>query len=377
MAYQGFQARAFHQDFGNEPIEGAIVFTQHSLSFRGGETIIETPLNRLTAQLEGGADGRIMFRDSEDPTWTIMTLDSEVLECRSIPQIARLAEGLEATLTRRELSRRVRMVLIFFAACGLALWLGMLAMGAMVRSILARVPPDVERQFGSGLLEELKADLQFVDDTNQLAQLASLAEPLRRAFPQNQDWQFYIMKEDSPNAFALPGGHIIVTTGLLQLADRPEQVLGVVAHEVAHVTHKHGFRQAISSAGVFLVFQTFLSGRGGALSLITGGSALLVHQSFSQSYEKEADDVGWKYLVTANIDPRGMIEMFQKLKIVEAGERHGIELPKAFESHPDLDKRIARLEAKWKRLPHKSGFVELNALQFKFPEATKEKPSKP
>ncbi len=372
-AYQGFEARAFHQDFGNEAVEGTLVFTRHSLSFRAGETMVEVPLNRLIAEFDEAGDGKIIFRDSEDPTWTIITFDADVLGCRSVPQIARLAEGLESKLTHRELSHRVRMVLIFFAACGLALWLGMLAMGAMVRSILARVPPDVERQFGSGLLEELKGDLEFVDDTNQVAQLAFVAEPLRRALPRNQDWQFYIVKEDSPNAFALPGGHIIVTSGLLQLADRPEQVLGVVAHEVAHVTHKHGFRQAISSAGVFLVFQTFLSGRGGALSLITGGSALLVHQSFSQEYEKEADDVGWKYLITANVDPRGMIEMFQKLKVVEAAERPLNFVPKAFESHPDLDKRIARLESKWKRLPRKSGFVELDGdLRFKVSDATKE-----
>jgi len=162
-----------------------------------------------------------------------------------------------------------------------------------------------------------------------------------------------------PNAFALPGGHIVVTTGLLRLVERPEQLLGVVSHEVAHVTCKHSFRQMIASAGPFLVFQVFLSGRGGAFAALAGGSAILVHQSFSQEYEKEADDVGWDYLVAANIDPRGMIEVFQKLKATEASERISNFIPKAFESHPDMDKRIARLNAKWKKLPRKTGFVQL------------------
>jgi predicted Zn-dependent protease len=86
----------------------------------------------------------------------------------------------------------------------------------------------------------------------------------------------------------------------------------------------------------------------------------LISQSFSQEYEKEADDVGWDYLVKANIDPRGMIEMFQKLKFVEA-QQSSTMMPKAFDSHPDIDKRIARLKAKWKKLPRKAGFVELQS----------------
>jgi predicted Zn-dependent protease len=97
------------------------------------------------------------------------------------------------------------------------------------------------------------------------------------------------------------------------------------------------------------------------MAALAGGSALLVQQSFSQEYEKEADDVGWKYLVAANIDPRGMIDIFRKLKVAELAGNEPRLLPKAFESHPDLDKRIARLEAKWKHLPRKTGYIQLSA----------------
>ncbi len=177
--------------------------------------------------------------------------------------------------------------------------------------------------------------------------------------PRGPDWQFHLVKDESLNAFALPGGHITVTTGLLRGVERPEELLGVLAHELAHVTLKHGFRQQVASAGPFLVLQVFMRGRSGTMAVVAGGSALLVHQSFSQEYEKEADDKGWDYLVAANIDPRGMISVFHKLK-AEPDELAGA-LPKAFHSHPDLDKRIARLETKWKRLPRKSGFVELDS----------------
>jgi predicted Zn-dependent protease len=268
---------------------------------------------------------------------------------------------LESQVTRRDLSRRLKVVGIFLAATVLVLWLGMLATGAMVRAIVAKIPPEKEREWGKALLDEFKSELEFLDDTNQVARLTAMAGPLLRALPQNQKWQFYIIEEEDPNAFALPGGHIVVTTSLLELAERPEELLGVIAHEVAHVTRKHGFRQTITiaSTGPFLVFQVFLGGGDNALAAIVGTSAVLVHQSFSQEYEKEADDFGWDYLVAANIDPRGMIDIFRKLKMVEGADAASHMVPNAFESHPDMDKRIARLNAKWKKLSRKSGFIEL------------------
>jgi predicted Zn-dependent protease len=134
----------------------------------------------------------------------------------------------------------------------------------------------------------------------------------------------------------------------------------VLAHELAHVTEKHGFRGQVAAAGPFLVFQVFMRGQSGTPALLGGGSALLVAQSFSQEYEKEADDVGWDYMVKANIDPRGMIDVFRKLQAYEMKHEGKSILPQAFESHPDVAKRIARLEAKWKRLPKKSGFTDLS-----------------
>lgn len=156
---------------------------------------------------------------------------------------------------------------------------------------------------------------------------------------------------------------MIVYTGLLELVDRPEQLLGVIAHEAAHVTQKHGFRKALSAAGPFLIFGVFLGGGDGLLNMLSENSGLLIQQSFSQEYETEADAVGWQTLVNANIDPRGMTDLFLKLKGYELSRKFAAVRPQAFESHPALDKRIARLEAKWRKLPRKAGFRELKPVE--------------
>ena len=303
-AYQQFEARAFHADFGNEAIEGTILFTATLLSFRGATCSVDFPLARLQAEMDKEGDGRLILHDPAQPDWTIATSDMEVLEFTSVPAIAGACEQLEAHGTRRELSRRMKIVACFVVGAILVLWLGMLATGAMVRAIVAKIPPETERELGKGVLQDLKGEFSFIDNSNEVARITEAARPLLQALPANQKWQFYLVNDKDPNAFALPGGHIVVTSGMIELVKRPEELLGVVAHEVAHVTQKHAFRQMIASAGPFIIFQVFLGGgKSGAMSAVAGGSAFLVQQSFSQEYEKEADDVGWDYLLKANIDP--------------------------------------------------------------------------
>jgi beta-barrel assembly-enhancing protease len=160
-----------------------------------------------------------------------------------------------------------------------------------------------------------------------------------------------------PNAFALPGGHVMVNDSLINMASKPEELAGVIAHEVAHVTEKHGFRKIISEAGPYLIVRVFLGGSRGTAGALGGSSQLLVRQSFSQEYELEADDVGWKYLVAAKIDPRGLADMLKKLQAAQDRMGFGHFDLGAFSSHPATVKRVQRLDAKWNKLKDKSGFI--------------------
>jgi predicted Zn-dependent protease len=234
-----------------------------------------------------------------------------------------------------------------------------------VRSLVAKLPPEMEKQIGSEMIAEVELQMNFVADTNRVAKLATIAAPLVKSIGDGKmELTFYIAEEEAPNAFAFPGGHVVVTTGLLKLADRPEELLGVISHEVAHVTQKHGIRKAIAAAGPFLIFQVFLGGGNRGMAGVVGGASdLLIRQSFSQDYETEADDLGWQALVAAKIDPRGMTGMFEKLEFYEHQHEKGFGLPRAFASHPALEKRIARLEKKWRKLPEKMGFLDLSAAQ--------------
>src|SRR5215212_9440607 len=125
MTDEVFEAHAFHPDLGQEAIEGTISFSARSLMFTGGGTVIEIPSSQLVAKFENVGDRRLIFRDSTQQDWTVMTSDFSVLELRSVPYLVELAARVQSQLVRRELSRRVKIALFFFAACGVVLALGM------------------------------------------------------------------------------------------------------------------------------------------------------------------------------------------------------------------------------------------------------------
>jgi len=360
-----FEAHAFHPSLGNEAASGKIIVDRWHFHFQSDAVTLEIPLTRLQVRAGEGADERIYFQDVAQPGWEIITTDYGVLDHPGIAQIGNIREQLSADASRRELGRRLRVLGYVAAGCVLLIWLGQLAVSAMVRSLVAKLPPEVEQQIGEEMIAEVDLRMNLVEDTNRVAKLAMIAAPLVKSIGDGKAaFNFYIAEEEEPNAFALPGGHLVVTTGLLKLADRPEELLGVISHEVAYVTQKHGIRKAIASAGPFLIFRVFLGGDSRGMAGVVGGASdLLIRQSFSQEYETEADDVGWQSLVAARIDPRGMVEMFEKLQAHERQRKRGIALPQAFASHPALQKRIARLEKKWRMLPEKTGFVDLASAQ--------------
>jgi Zn-dependent protease with chaperone function len=359
----GFDAELFHPGFGNEVVKGKIFIDLRALSFQSDAATIVIPVEQLVIEL-GEDDDRIYFRDRKFSNLRIFTGDESILDAGGFGQAGTIRNRLERMATRREIARRLRITAYVFAACAFLGWLGLCATHVMVRSLVARVPPEWEQKIGDEEIAELKNEGVLLDDSNRIAKLTALVAPLLQVVPGGTEFKFHIMETEVPNAFALPGRHIVVTSALLDMADNDELV-GVIAHESAHITQKHHARKIISSAGPALVFGIFMHSRDRLFNFLSTGSGFMIKQGFSQEYEFEADEVGWNYLVAANIDPRGMISIFRKFKTYEEKEKAADTLPQAFQSHPALDKRIARLEAKWKKLPLKSDFLELEPIDLR------------
>jgi Zn-dependent protease with chaperone function len=363
-ANQSFEATIFHPTLGNEVVSGRISVDRLAFHFQSEAITLTVPLGRLQVRVGDGADERVYFRDASAPEWEIFTEDFSILEHPFIPQMEKVREGLSDSASKEELYRRLRLIGYVAAVIVLLVWLADMATALAVDALVARVPPKWEQEWGADGLKELRDETPFVESAPRMTGLLSLTAPLTNVIVLGTNHlTFFIAENEDPNAYALPGGYVVVNTGLLELVERPEELLGVIAHEVAHVKLKHSLRHTIAGVGPFMLFGVMMGGQGGVVGLLGDTTDLVVQSGFSQEYETEADDEGWRILLAANVDPRGMADIFRKFRDLEMKENPNDEGLQAFSTHPATEKRIARLEKKWRKLKKKDGFLDLSSLE--------------
>lgn len=361
---QSFEASVFHPALGNEVATGVIVVDRSELHFQSEAITLDVPMYRLRVRVGEGEDERIYLQDAESPEWEIFTSDFDLLDHPLIPQMQAVRDRLSQSATKDEVVRRLKVVGYVMAFLVVMIWFVDVAADLALSALVARVPPQMEQKLGDEALAELQMTMTFIEDSNRVDCLATLIAPLTNSVALGTNGlKLFLADDEDPNACALPGGYVVVTTGLLNLVERPEELLGVLAHELAHVKQKHGIRSMISGAGPFLMFGVLLGGRGGVVGLLGSATDLVVRSGFSQEYETEADEVGWQMMLASKVDPRGLTDALRKLREHEKKQDLEDDMPQAFSTHPALDKRIARMEKKWQKLKVKTDFLDLSALE--------------
>ena len=185
----------------------------------------------------------------------------------------------------------------------------------MAHAVARRIPPEMEEKLGESAFAQITIDRRLIQDPEIQAQLKELVAPLVEVLPEDRFlFKFHIVEDSSLNAFAMPGGFVVLHSGLLLKSDRAEEVLGVLAHEIAHVTRQHTLRNIIESASLYLIVQTFFGDLSGLAAVLADSGAFILQQKFSRTFEEEADKEGLRYLVQARIDPTGFIDFFHKIK---------------------------------------------------------------
>ena len=166
-------------------------------------------------------------------------------------------------------------------------------------------------------------------------------------------YTFKVVLDDSVNAFAIPGGHTYVNTGLIKMADSEAEMAAVMAHEINHVVARHGTRQMTQEYGYSLVLQLVLGQNPGLLAQLASqmfGKAGMM--SYSRSMESQADYLGVETMYKAGYNPEGMLTFFTKLDSKSASNPS--QLARFFSSHPLTAERIQEVRSEIGQLPPKS-----------------------
>jgi predicted Zn-dependent protease len=234
----------------------------------------------------------------------------------------------------------------------LALCLPALLVGAACGTLSVRE----EQELGEEAARELRRELDFVGDPYVVEYVETIgAAVVAASGPQPYDFRFYVVEDDTLNAFALPAGSIYIHTGVILEAANVSELAGVIGHEVGHVVGRHvakNYRRQ-RNTGIFyqlaaLAAGIFVGGNAAAGGQIVGELAAVAFvNNFTREAEIEADAFAVAVLPEAGYHPGGLVSFFETLE-----RQGGAHMPEFLASHPATENRIE----------HTAGLIEETAL---------------
>jgi predicted Zn-dependent protease len=200
---------------------------------------------------------------------------------------------------------------------------------------------DTEWELGDELALEVVQQVELLDDPVVQAYVEEIGRDLvAQTELADREWTFSVVRDPTINAFAVPGGHIFVHTGLLRAVETEAELAGALAHEASHVEARHGTELLTRAYGINTLLD-LLGDEEGDLERIAedlvGGGAVA---KFSRDAEREADALGIVHLASAGYRPEGIAGFFEAL--LEQQDRRAGVVDQFFASHPLTDERLRR-----------------------------------
>jgi predicted Zn-dependent protease len=202
-----------------------------------------------------------------------------------------------------------------------------------------------EIALGRDLAAEVERQVKLVDDPIIGEYVNRVGQNIVRNSDAQVPFNFKVIEDDSINAFALPGGFIFINTGILLAADEEAELAGVLAHEIGHVTARHGTEnstksQIINLASIPLIFLGGVVGYG--IRSAAGFAIPMQFMSFSRGAEEEADYLGVQYSYKTGYDPGAAVTFFEKVQARETAKPGS--MSSLFASHPPTASRIEKTQ---------------------------------
>ncbi len=225
----------------------------------------------------------------------------------------------------------------------MGLWLGS---DLLVELAVNRIPVEWEQKLGESAYREFLTGQDVMKDGLAVGAVKEMTQRLASHVPHNPyRFDVTVVKSDVVNAFALPGGYVVVFTGLMKKADSPEEVAGVLAHELNHVLQRHGLERIIKQLGFVAVVSIVLGNPPGLGGVMKQLGIELMTLKFGRAQETEADTTGLDLLHRAKVNPEGMITFFQRLAEKDEGRVEWLS------THPMSSARADHLKARLAEMP--------------------------
>jgi predicted Zn-dependent protease len=235
---------------------------------------------------------------------------------------------------------------IWFAALmgsSLAVIVLVMALPFLAVMMVDFLPTSIDRELGEATGAQVQLGPEVTDAAVVEAVAAIRAHLETHANGEGHQFQVRVVENSLLNAFALPNGTILLTTGLLECAERPEQIAGVMAHEMAHVTLRHGLRSFMRGAGFIVMIRLLFGDEDSVANLMAQSAAVPVILGHSREHESAADMEALRTMHAAGLDPTALREMLVAME-AKSGVPE-VDLPEWASTHPNVQSRAQAIDA--------------------------------
>lgn len=305
---------------------------------------VDVPPDQIGLTL-GGFDHQQIFlfwhveTDGQAGRWAISPANRQalaVLKAEAPPPLSSLLKSAARDMTRQRNRSRFGL-----GTLGLFLLLPLILLGVLFWQshniagwASGYISVEQEKKLGELAFKQATAGLKLRQSGLDAAAVKEIGQRLTQGSKYNYQW--YVAEDASINAFAVPGGYVVVNSGLIKAADSAEEVAGVLAHEVQHIERRHTLKNLLHSLGFRALSALLL---GDFSSTAGDAAARLSELKFGRDMESEADTLGLNALKKADIAPQGMVLFFGKL----SRQDQGAAAPALLSTHPASDERMQAL----------------------------------
>jgi beta-barrel assembly-enhancing protease len=322
---------------------GTIEVTDEAVLFESMDAEVSLPLSGLKMYRNRWIGGSLRFSHKSEPDWILLTRDERVLQAPAFDQ--------QEPLVRRKAGMKLHFYHLrwAFKAASLALLLAILFIApfriALAQRAIGYIPIRHEVTLGDNVMKDIRKTKKFFQDPTLTLTLDRISHRMIENIS-DQDrrfaFRFHIVADKSVNAYALPGGNIVLHSGLILEAESADEIAGVLGHEMGHVTRRHSMSHLVQTVGSLTLMKFVL----GADVDVPEVARALAFSSFNRDQEREADAKGIEYLRIAEVDPRGLMGFFERMANRKSSlPKELVDAVQLLSTHPLPEERLQNLAA--------------------------------
>jgi len=244
------------------------------------------------------------------------------------------------------------------------------------------ISKDQELAMGAQAHKSVLKQSKRLNNPRLQAYVNSIGQSLaRKSHRNNIPYKFTVLEDPSVNAFALPGGYIYITTGLMAYLNSEGELAGVLGHEIGHVTARHGAQQQSAGLASAILLEILSKKAGASTTKSLGQLSTALIRGYGREHELQADKLGAEYLARVGYSPQNMLDVIGVLKAQEEfskyqARREGRQPPSyhgVFSTHPSNDQRLKtvinaarKIRTAGTRSPNHNGYLrQINGLKYR------------